>query len=74
MLNVCYLYVSIYMQDTETCHIHREDVCKIYESEFSSSLSMIFTLHISDILHQKFFKPSVFPRLIKYLLVYDENI
>lgn len=55
-------------------HIHREDVCKIYESEFSSSLSMIFTLHFSDILHQEFLKPSVFPRFIKYLLVYDENI
>lgn len=51
-----FLCQYIYMQDTETWHIHREDVCKIYESEFSSSLSMIFTLH------QEFFKLSVFPR------------
>lgn len=48
------------MQDTETWRIHREDVCKIpvYECEFRSSLSMIFTLPFSEILHQEFFKQS----------------
>lgn len=44
------------MQDTETWHIHREDVFKIpgYDCELSSSLSLIFTLHFSEILHEEF--------------------
>lgn len=44
------------MQDTETWHIHREDVCKIPVSdcELSSSLSLIFKLHFSENLHEEF--------------------